>query len=268
MIQVPRIIAHRGSSGRAPENTLHAMRCAVDEDRAGGLELDLQRSADGEVVVLHDETVDRTTDGHGRADQLALDALRELDAGYHFAGGEFRGRGIRIPTLREVLEAFPGTWLSLDLKQGDAATERGTVALLREYGRQTDVVVSAEQPGPAARLRHLAPELPGFLDRRAARSFWIRHRLHCFVGWRAQGQTLQIPVRHGRHDLGSAQLIRDAHARGLRVVYWTINEPALARQLFARGADGVITDWPGRMTALVTSPVDVPECAPFDPQEP
>lgn len=250
MIQVPRIVAHRGSSGRAPENTLHAMACAVDEDGAGGLELDLQRSADGEVIVLHDETLDRTTNGRGRADAHRLAELRELDAGHHFDGGAFRGRGLRIPTLREVLDRFPATWLSLDLKQGDPDTEQATIALLRSRGRQSDVVVSSESWESARRIQDLAPELPQFLPARAARAFWIRHRLRFFGGWTAPGQSLQIPVRHGRHDLTGSRLIRDAHRQGLRVLYWTVNDPGEAGRLFERGADGVITDWPSRMRHL------------------
>lgn len=252
MIEVPRIVAHRGSSGRAPENTLHAMRIALEEDGATGLELDLQRSRDGTVVVLHDETVDRTTDGHGRADALTLDALRELDAGARFGDGSFAGQGHRVPTLEEVLDAFPDTWLSLDLKQGDPVSERATVDLLRRFGRTGDVVLSAEHPGAARRLAGLAPEIPRFVHRDGVRSFYLRHRLRCFAGWKPEGQSLQIPVRHGRHDLASARLIRDAHARGMRVLYWTVNEVELAATLFARGADGIITDWPSRMRSLAT----------------
>ena len=247
MIDIPRVVAHRGSSGRAPENTLHALRLAIDEDGAGGLELDLRRSADGAVVVLHDDTVDRTTDGTGRSDSLPLGALRELDAGARFGAGEFAGRSIRIPTLEEVLESFPRTWLSLDLKQGDPVTERATVELLLRFGRTGDVVLSAEDPRAATRIARLAPDIPRFVHRAGVRSFYFRHRLRLFAGWRAPGQSLQIPVRHGRFDLSSARLIRDAHARGMRVLYWTVNDLELARELFARGADGIITDWPSRM---------------------
>lgn len=252
MIDVPKVVAHRGSSGRAPENTLHAMQLAVGEDRAGGLELDLQRTADGEVVVLHDETVDRTTDGNGRADRLALAALRELDAGCRFGDGSFAGRGIRIPTLREVLEAFPDTWLSLDLKQGDPVTERVTVELLRWFGRSTDVVLSAEEPAAAERVARLAPEIPRFVHRSGVRSFYLRHRFRIFAGWRPPGHSLQIPVRHGRLDLSSARLIRDAHAQGMRVLYWTVNDVDLAKELIRRGADGIITDLPARMQELAS----------------
>jgi glycerophosphoryl diester phosphodiesterase len=253
MIDVPRIVAHRGSSGRAPENTLHAMHVAIDEDGAGGLELDLQRSADGEVVVLHDETVDRTTDGTGRADRLPLAALLELDAGARFGDGSFTGRGIRIPTLEQVLEAFPKTWLSLDLKQGDPLTEQATVALLRRFGRTGDVVLSAEDAAAARRVARIAPEIPRFVHRAGVRSFYLRHRLRFFPGWQAPGQSLQIPVRHGRLDLSSGRLIRDAHARGMRVLYWTINDVDLASELFRRGADGIITDFPARMRELATA---------------
>lgn len=253
MISVPRIIAHRGSSGRAPENTLEALELAVREDGAGGLELDLQRSADGEVVVLHDPTVERTTDGHGRADSMELAALRELDAGHRFGEGEFRGRGCRIPTLREVLEAFPAVWLSLDLKQGDPLTEQATVRLLRAFGRERDVVLGAENPAAARRLASLGPEFPRFLHRDAAREFYLRHRLRAFAGWRTPGHSLQIPVRHGRFDLARPRLVRDAHRAGLRVIYWTVNDAGLARSLIERGADGIITDWPGRMRDLAST---------------
>jgi glycerophosphoryl diester phosphodiesterase len=253
MIDVPRIVAHRGSSGRAPENTLHAMSLAVDEDGAGGLELDLQRSADAAVVVLHDQTVDRTTDGTGRADTLPLAALRELDAGCRFAGGGFAGRGLTVPTLEEVLEAFPGTWLSLDLKQGDPVTEQATVELLRRHGRTRDVVLSAEDPAAARRLAALAPEIPRFLHRGAVGSFYLRHRLRFFAGWRPAGHSLQIPARHGCLDLDSERLIRDAHRAGLRVIYWTINDPAQARALLDRGADGIITDVPRLLRDLANA---------------
>jgi glycerophosphoryl diester phosphodiesterase len=81
----------------------------------------------------------------------------------------------------------------------------------------------------------------------------MRHRIRFFAGWNAPGQSLQIPVRHGRHDLSGERLIRDAHRQGLRVLYWTVNDPAEAALLFARGADGIITDWPDRMQDLPTS---------------
>jgi glycerophosphoryl diester phosphodiesterase len=255
MIEVPRVIAHRGSSGRAPENTLHAMRLAVEEEQADGIELDLQRSADGEVIVLHDESLDRTTDGTGRADGLDLASLGRLDAGHRFGTGEYRGRGLRIPTLREVLETFPSTWLSLDLKQGDTHTEVATIGLLREFERQGSVVVSAESPAAAQRLARLAPEFPRFVHRKGVRSFYFRHRLRCFIGWSAPGESLQIPVRQGRIDLARPQLIRDAHRQGMRVIYWTVNDPDEARVLFARGADGIMTDWPGRMREFAGNPV-------------
>jgi len=250
MIHVPRIIAHRGSSGRAPENTLHAMRLAIEEDGAHGLELDLQRSADGEVIVLHDELLDRTTDGSGRADAQDLEALRELDAGCHFGSGEYRGVGLLIPTLREVLETFPSTWLSLDLKQGDPRTEAATIDLLREFDRKDTVVVSAESPPAARRLARSAPEYPRFVHRDGVRGFYVRHRLRCFIGWSAPGQSLQIPVRQGSVDLARSRLIRDAHAQGMRVIYWTVNDPDEALALFTRGADGIMTDWPDRMRGI------------------
>ena len=122
--------------------------------------------------------------------------------------------------------------------------------LLRAFGRRDDVVVSAEDPSAAGRIAALAPELPRFLDRAGARGFYLRHRLRLFAGWHRPGDSLQIPLRHGPFDLSGSRLIADAHRHGLRVLYWTVNDPETARRLLARGADGVITDWPERMRPL------------------
>ncbi len=251
----PFVIAHRGSRVRAPENTLPAFDLALREDGAEGLELDVQRSRDGEVVVLHDETVDRTTDGHGRADEHSLDELRALDAGYRFVDEDgqpsWRGRGVRIPTLAEILERYPDTWISIDLKQGDPRTEARTLELLRAARCVHRVVVSAEDPSAASRLRRAAPEFEAFFDRRSVRRFYLRHRLHCWWGYRPPARSLQIPVRHGSQHLDRRRLIEDAHRLGIRVRYWTVNDETTMERLIDLGADGIITDRPDRLVAVL-----------------
>lgn len=259
MTMGPRIIAHRGASARAPENTLEACRLAVEEEGAEGLELDVHRTRDGHVVVLHDSTVDRTTDGRGPVVGFTLDELQRLDAGYRFAPPgsppgtvpPYRGRGIRVPTLREILEAFPRTWLSLDLKAGDPQTELAVVQLIRAVGAEDRAVVGAEVDAPARRLRGLAPELSSFFSAGEARAFYVRHRLRCLVGYRPPAGSLQIPVRHGRHDLARQRLIDDAHRRGIAVRYWTVNDEATMRRLLELGADGIITDRPGLLREVL-----------------
>jgi glycerophosphoryl diester phosphodiesterase len=255
----PVIIAHRGACARAPENTLEAFRLAVEQDGAQGLELDVQRTRDGMVVVLHDETLERTTDGAGPVAQLDWSAARALDAGYRFqlqpqaSSGEFpwRRRGVRIPALREVLEQFPAIWISIDLKRGDPRTERAVVALVRELSAHDRVVVGAEAHAAALRLRALAPELASFFSRHEAQRFYLRHRLRWWRGYRAPARSLQIPARFRGLDLGAIRLIADAHRLAVAVRYWTVNDEGEMARLLALGADGIITDDPARLRAVI-----------------
>jgi glycerophosphoryl diester phosphodiesterase len=246
-----RNIAHRGSSARAPENTLLAMALAVDEDGADGLELDLQRSRDGEVLVLHDATVERTTEGRGPAGELDLDALRALDAGFRFvddAGRHpFRGRGLTIPTLREVLERFPDTWLSLDLKGGDDALQDRTVELLHEFRARERVVIGDERRERARRLRRIAPDFEHFFGRADAVEFLLRATTGYWRGYRPQARSMQVPVSVGPVHFDRRELVAAAHARGIAVRFWTINDTAAMRRLLDLGADGLITDHPDRL---------------------
>jgi glycerophosphoryl diester phosphodiesterase len=247
--RLPTNVAHRGASALAPENTLEAFQLA-HEQGADGFELDLQRSRDGEVLVLHDERVDRTTDGVGLAREMDLAQLRELDAG-HGRRDEWRGRGVRIPTLASVLERFPNTWLSLDLKAGDPLTEARTVELLRKFGRTRDVALGAESPASARRLRRAAPEIPSFFSRPDVRAFVLRSKLGVWWGYRPPGRSLQIPVAARGFALDREGLLADARRMDVRVLYWTINELSEMRRLLDLGADGLITDRPDLLATLL-----------------
>src|SRR5215210_664900 len=129
-------LAHRGASALAPENTFEAFRLAV-EDGAGGLELDVHMTRDGHIVVIHDATVDRTTNGSGAVSEMTLDELRKLDAGHNFSpdGGPirpYRGRGVRVPRLGEVLEGFPVVAVNIEIKTGTPGIEETVLGVLRE----------------------------------------------------------------------------------------------------------------------------------------
>jgi len=253
----PFVIAHRGSSGRAPENTIEAFDRAVFEDGAEGLELDLRCTRDGYVVVLHDRTVDRTTDGRGPAHAFTLDELQSLDAGHRFRdeAGEhpFRGCGIHVPTLEDVLARYPDTWLSLDLKEGDPAAERRTVELVDAAGARGRVAVSAESARSARRLAALDPDLPRFFDRASAWRFFLRHRTRVWWGYHPRARSLQIPVSYRGQRLDTPLLLADAHRFGIAVRYWTVNDVPTMQRLIDRGADGIITDHPARLRDLLRS---------------
>ena len=143
----PLLVAHRGGARLAPENTLSAFQQAVELWRADVLEMDVRLSADGVVVVIHDATVDRTTDGTGRVAELPWAALRELDAGYRFrspdGGASFRGAGVSLPRFDEVLESFPGVRLNVECKTLAAAAP--LARLIERHGASHRVLIAAER---------------------------------------------------------------------------------------------------------------------------
>ena len=144
----PRIAGHRGAAGTTPENTLVSFRRGL-EDGATFIELDVHASRDGEIVIIHDETVQRTTDGDGAVREMDLAELGRLDAGFRFTpdGGAthpFRGRGIGVPTLREFFSEFPGTRATLEIKELPAPAIETLFDLVEEFGKAEEVLVAAE----------------------------------------------------------------------------------------------------------------------------
>lgn len=245
LVGAPLLIAHRGGAGLAPENTIVAFRQAVDDWGADMIELDVHATADGECVVIHDPTVDRTTDGSGWVAEKTLAELRQLDAGYRFTpdGGRtypFRGQGVRIPTIGEVLEALPDTRLTVELKTG--AAQRPLFEAIRRAGASGRVIAAAEQ----SRSRTLFVEYPGVqsASSRQVLHFLILYRLGLHRFWRAPVVAVQIPESWRGRQLLSPRLVRAFHARGLAVHIWTVNERADMERLLDWGVDGIVTDRP------------------------
>lgn len=253
LIDSPRvlIIAHRGDSGRAPENTLPAFRSAL-QSGADLVELDYYHSADGVPVVFHDKTLKRTTDAaavFGKADvsvgDKRLSELRRLDAGAWF---DASFRGTPIPTLDEALEVIQqGSYTLIERKSGDAST---CLELLREKNLLQHVVVQAFDWKFIADCHRLAPDLPlGALGGEELTADKLQ----------AIGQTGCRVVGWDQKHLGPAQ-IAAIHQRGLRAWAYTVNDPARAQELIQAGIDGLITDVPAKLAPLVTSsnPADSP----------
>jgi glycerophosphoryl diester phosphodiesterase len=222
------IWAHRGSSARAPENTMAAFR-AAEEDRAQGIELDLHLSLDGEPVVIHDDEVQRTTDGHGPVARLPIRQLRRLDAGRWFAPA-FAGE--RIPTLREVLD-WAGDRLRLNLEIKSAEAAKAVQLALADYPH-CRVLISSFNHGVLEQLHAANPALPlAFL---LDSPFW-RRPLARAVACRAESF-------HPRHDLLSYALVKSCHHQGLKVVPWTIDQLGAFRKMQRLGVDGLFSNDP------------------------
>ena len=231
------VIAHRGASGHAPENTLAAFRKAVSLG-AAFIETDLQLSRDAHFVAIHDATVDRTTSGHGPVHDLTLAELRRLDAGSWF-GSEFAGE--RIPTLEEILDFSKkhDVVFYLELKpSGSWGGEHALIGALRESGEIPRAVVISFDVAILESLRKIEPTLmtgvlyEGRIDRPVERAVEIGAR--------------QLAVRG---DLVTPALLAAARKKDLQVVCWTVNQPAHMRLLIDAGVDGIMSDYPDRLVA-------------------
>ena len=229
-------IAHRGASGTFPENTLSAFRAAIDAG-ADMCELDVQLTRDAAVVVIHDETVNRTTDGAGEVAALTLEEIQRLDAGAKFKGGKVKGE--RIPTLDEVFAATIGKCgLNIELKAG--GVEAQVAATMQARNAFADSIVSSfdwdylkkiQTLHFNIRIALLAEEKPVDLMMNA-----VAMRAHAI---------------NPRWDMVTADLCKAAHERGLKVYTWTVDADARMRALAECGVDGIMTNYPERLRTVV-----------------
>ncbi len=234
------VIAHRGGSARAPENTLEAMQLAVT-DGADGIEFDVRLSADGEVVVIHDPTVDRTTDGTGRVERMTVAELRSLDAGYRF-DVQASDPGVRvrhrIPTLDEVLGSLPGVPLLIEIKLPSAAA--ATRAVIERHGAQDRCLVGSLSGDVLNVFRGSG------IARIASRSGVIALLVRSLTGAQSpvpdEVSALSIPRTYNGVPLPVTRLVGTMRSAGKPTHIWTVNDPSEARAMWKLGASGMVTD--------------------------
>jgi len=232
-------IAHRGASSYAPENTFAAFDLAI-EMGARHLELDVHFSSDGHLVVIHDDTVDRTTDGSGPVTSRSLAALTALDAGAWF---DPRFKGERIPTLGAVLERYWGAHLHVELKGHSAGLAQRAVDMIRSSGIATNVTITSFQKAKLEETRAYAPELP---------TGWLVGEVSDAVvaQTRAMGLTQLCP----RAGAVTPELVSRLHAEGLVVRAWGVATEDLMRQVVTAGADGMTVNFPDKLLAYLATP--------------
>ncbi len=233
----PLVIAHRGASATAPENTLAAFRLAIEQE-ADAIELDVDLTRDGHVIVMHDATLDRTTDGHGRVADLALDEIQRVDAGT-WKSEQFKGQ--RVPLLEEVFEEL-GRWLLINVEIKDMSVrgsglERKVAALITKYDLIERVIVSSFNPLALWRVKHadarlacallVAPDLPIFL-----RDAWLAPLIP------------HLNARHPHYSQITKAAVARWHTQGLMVNTWTANQANVIQAVQQAGVDGIIGDDP------------------------
>jgi glycerophosphoryl diester phosphodiesterase len=261
--------AHQGGAWEGPSSTLYAIAAAL-EAGATAIELDVHATADGQLVVCHDPTVDRTTNSSGRIAELTYSELAALDNAYWWAPGAdvspgldpdhypFRGRApadprFRIARLEEVLAEFPGVLLNLDIKQTAPAVapyEEALATVLRRYGRVDDVIVASFIDRATDALSSFAPEIPTSAGTGAVANFFQSVR----AGEEPPAMrhvALQVPASYSGMTLVDEDFVEAAHGRGLAVHVWTVEEEPEMERLCRLGVDGIITDRPSALVGVL-----------------
>ncbi len=245
----PLAFAHRGGSLLWPENTMPAFRSAVEMGYEY-LETDVHATRDGVIVTIHDGTLERTTDGSGPVLAHTLAELKRFDAGYRFSpdGGEtypFRGQGVTVPTLAEVVEAFPAVRLNVEIKQREPPLVDAVIAFIDEHRLHDRILVASFSDEPIAAFRERAGgRVATSAALGEARRFWLASRVGLAGLVRAPYDALQVSPGYGRVTVVDRRFVRAAHRRGLQVHVWTVDEPEEMRRLLALGVDGLMSDRP------------------------
>jgi glycerophosphoryl diester phosphodiesterase len=242
----PLIFAHRGGARLAPENTM----AAIDNGMAlgsDGLEIDVHLAADGTAVVIHDPTLDRTTDRTGPVSALTAAELARVDAGFKFeidGAFPFRGQGIGVPRLDDVLHKHRDTRIIIEIKGSEPALARAVAASVKKAGAVDRICVSSFEQRSVDMIRAEHPEIATSASVGEAR--WTLHR--SWVRWpftrRRRYAAFQVPEYAGRMRVISPAFVRHVHREGHTVQVWVVNDPAVMHRLLDWGVDGIISDVP------------------------
>jgi len=247
----PLVFAHRGGRALAPENTMaafdHGLALGAD-----GLELDVHLSRDGVVMVHHDQALDRTTNLRGPINQRTAEELAQADAGWHFRQGNeypFRGCGIGVPTLADVLARHHSIRVIIELKTGSNALANAVVAVVRAANAVERVCIGSFDVRGLRTIRALEPAIATSAARTEVAWTLLKVWCWCPIG-RSSFAGFQVPERFGRTRIVSSAFVKATHRAGLGVQVWTVDRPDDARRLLGYGVDALITDRPDVIVPL------------------
>jgi len=247
--------AHRGGADETPENTAYGFAEMAKRFPGILLECDIRLTKDGHVVLLHDATVDRTTDGSGAISALTLAEAQALDAAYRFTtdGGEtfpVRGKGIRIPTLSEAIQAAPLSRFEIELKDGEGIAEKA-VAILEAEGAMDRVLFASFKPALIQRFRELAPAVPTCYDMPQALGLIGALRGDAWADYEPPSAVLSVSKGMLKQFDVSPEDIARIRAKGIRYQIHTIDDRATMEALVAQGVDSILTDKPSVLAEVI-----------------
>lgn len=256
----PVIIAHQGASGHAPSNTMEAFWLALEQG-ADILELDLFITKDGVMVVSHDETIDRMSNGIGYIKDMTLAELRQFDFGYTFSLDDgqtypYRAKNVIIPTLEEVFVAFPDKRINMEIKRPEPPMEEAVWQLIRQHQMEEKVLVASFFPEVGKRWRALTGNATAISATRGDMYEFVAYWLPGFgFLYNPKVDAFQLPTSQKLGPvtvrLDTPRLLKLAAKLNVKVHYWTVNDEPTMRRLLEAGADGIITDFPDRMLKVM-----------------
>ena len=247
----PHLIAHRGGAALAPENTIAAIEQAVRRWQPDIVEIDVRATADGHCVLMHDPTLDRTTNGSGPIAAYTLAEVKRLDAGYEFVALDgthaFRGRGVTVPTIDVVLETFPDPRFIVEVKIGSA--QKPLFEAIERHRAHDRVLAAGERDVD----RDLFPGYRGPTSESgdSMRRMYRFHKLHLMPFWKPTTDAVQFPIEYDGRRLVTHRLVRELKRKGLRVHVWTVNDPADMKRLLEWGVDGILSDRPDVLAGVM-----------------
>jgi glycerophosphoryl diester phosphodiesterase len=257
-IQRPLVIAHQGGDGIWPGDTMYAFEKAV-EIEVDVLEMDAHITKDGQIILMHDEELDRTTDGTGFIEEMTLAELKQLDAAYKWSNDDgktfpHRGQGIQVPTLDELFQKFPQMRYVIEIKLTQNPIDKPLCDLIRNHDMQDKVMIASFHDEAMQNFRMTCPEVATSASRTEVRNFVLLGKVF-LSGFIAPGyQSIQPPYDPDESmniPIVTKRFIREAHAKNIRVEPWTVNDPELMRQYIEWGVDGIITDRPDLMIEVL-----------------
>jgi glycerophosphoryl diester phosphodiesterase len=257
-MQPPLVIAHQGGDGVWPGDTMYAFQNAV-EIGADVLEMDAHITKDGQIVLMHDEKVDRTTDGTGLIEDLTLPELKQLDAAYQWSNDEgktfpYRGQGIQVPTLEELFQKFPQMRYVIEIKLTRNPIDKPLCGLIRKYDMQDKVVIASFHDEAMQNFRKTCPQVATSASRGEVTKFVLLGKVFLSGLVTPQYQSIQPPYDPEvsmNISIMTKRFIHEAHAKNVAVEPWTVDDPQRMRQYIEWGVDGIMTDRPDLMIEVL-----------------
>lgn len=253
---LPIAFAHRGGAKRWPENTLAAFQGAIDLGYRY-FETDVHLTKDGQLVCIHDETTDRTTNGTGLVRDKTLEELKRLDTGYRFEReGElpFRGQGLTVPTVEEILALRGDVRFVLEIKPPGNTVAEPLWDFIDTHGVHDRVLVASQHDSASDAFRKLCGDrVPTSGGQGAIRRFWWRVRLGVARWSHFPFDALQVPPQYEHLEVVTQRFVDAAHHHGIHVHVWTIDDPVEMNRLLDLGVDGIMTDVPEMLLEVIAA---------------